>query len=93
MQKSTLVEAQESAGFFEPDQRLAMGGFFNFILFFSNIGAAATSEPQGALKEAIDKHFTDFSGFKEAFKMVVQNRCQPGWVWLGLLADGRLIIT
>ena len=25
--------------------------------------------------------------------MTVQNRFQPGWVWLGLLADGRLIIT
>ena len=45
MQKSTLVEAQESAGFFEPDQRVCLGGLFNQIFFFSNIGAAAPGEP------------------------------------------------
>jgi superoxide dismutase len=45
------------------------------------------------LKDTIDKHFTDFNGFKEAFKKVVQSRFLPGWVWLGTTGDGKLIIT
>lgn len=47
------------------------------------------------MKEAIDKHFTDFNGFKEAFKKVVNSRFLPGWVWLGILNDGsgKLVIA
>jgi hypothetical protein len=56
MQKSTLVEAQESAGFFEPDQRVCLGGLFNQIFFFSNIGAAQPGEPTGAVSLTIS-HF------------------------------------
>ena len=44
--------------------------------------------------DAIGKYFTDFEGFKEAFKKAVQDRATPGWVWLGLEASsGRLLVT
>ena len=71
--KTGLAEAQETAGFYEPEQRLNLGGLFNHLLFFSTLGDGnhATKEPQGKLKEAIDKHFTDFNGLKEAFKKVI----------------------
>ena len=92
------MEAQESAGFYEGDERVALGGLFNNMLFFSTLvsgGNEGDSEPQGKLKEAIDKKFTDFNGFKEAFKKSVQSRYLCGWVWLALLNDGsgNLIIA
>ena len=45
------------------------------------------------LSEAIDRKFTDFSGFKESFKRAVLGRALPGWVWLGVTAEGDLLIT
>ena len=47
------------------------------------------------MKEAIEKHFTDYSGFKEAFRKAVQSRFQSGWVWLCVVlnSDGKIIIT
>ena len=45
------------------------------------------------LADAISQYFTDFSGFKEAFKRAVMGRALPGWVWLGVCTDGRLLIT
>ena len=45
------------------------------------------------LLEAINKQFTDFDSFKEAFRSKVEKRFLPGWVWLILAADGSLIIT
>ena len=46
------------------------------------------------MKEAIDKYFTNFDGFKESFKKSVQSRFLPGWIWLGVLKDksGKLVI-
>ena len=50
--------------------------------------------PAPQLAEAIERHFTDFGGFKEAFRKAVVSRALPGWVWLGVdPADGRLMIT
>ena len=49
MQKSTLIEAQESAGFFEPGERCVLGGLFNQTFFFSTIGASQPGEPTGAV--------------------------------------------
>ena len=45
------------------------------------------------LEEAIAQYYTDFEGFKTAFKQAVMGRALPGWVWLGVAADGRLLIT
>ena len=75
MIKQTLAELQETAGFEEPLQRSALGGFFNLLFFLSILDAkAATKEPQGALLESIEKSFTDFESFKEAFKKVVAGK-------------------
>ena len=93
MKKETLIEAQQTAGFFEANERVCLGGYFNNLLFFKNLKGGANSEPSGKLAEAINKQFTDFSSFKEAFKKVVSQRFLPGWVWLGLLKDGNLIIS
>ena len=52
MQKSSIVEAQESAGFFEPDQRVCLGGLFNYLFFFSTLtGDNGGAEPTGAVSK------------------------------------------
>ena len=72
MKKQSLSEVQETAGFEEPKQRSALGGFFNILFFLSILDSKAeTKEPQGALLESIEKHFTNFDGLKEAFKKAV----------------------
>ena len=63
------------------------------MLFLSTLDStAAVKEPQAGLAEAIQKHFTDYASFKEAFKKAVQSRFAPGWVWLGV-KDGKLTIA
>ena len=88
-----LVEAQETASFFEPDERIALGGLFNVLFSFSTLNSARKQEaPSGALAEAIDKRFSNFDGLKEAFKKTVQTQFLPGWVWLAVTknADGSV---
>ena len=43
--------------------------------------------------EAVAHYYTDFEGLKTAFKQSVVGRALPGWVWLGVTKDGRLLIT
>ena len=84
-----LVAAQETAAFNEPKEKIALGGLFNVFFGFSILDAGRqVAEPQGALLEAINKRFTDFNGFKEAFKKTVENSFLPGWVWLAVSKDG-----
>ena len=45
------------------------------------------------LADAVSQYFTDFEGLKEAFKRAVMSRVLPGWIWLGVCSDGRLLIT
>ena len=87
------MEAQETASFFEPHERIALGGLFNVLFSFSTMRAECKQEgPSGALAEAIDKRFTDFDGLKAAFKKTVKNQFLPGWVWLAVTknADGTV---
>ncbi len=93
--KESLVEAQETAGFHEPPQRLALGGHFNHMLLWSVLRREgdAESAPEGSLAEAINKHYTSFEGLKAALLKTVMGRALPGWVWLGWTKGGELVIT
>ena len=73
-----------------------MGGVYNHLLMFAQLGAPvdnSENRPVGPLSDAISQYFTDFDGFKEAFRRAVLGRALPGWVWLGVCPDGRLLIT
>ena len=37
--------------------------------------------------------FTDFESFKSHFEKYALDKFLPGWVWLGLKQDGKLVIT
>jgi Fe-Mn family superoxide dismutase len=96
MAKETIIEAQETAGFNEPPQRLAIGGHFNFLLEWSTRGhqGSDVNKPCGKLLEQIEKQFTSFDGFRESFKKAVDSRILPGWVWLGVQkSKPDLVIT
>ena len=43
--------------------------------------------------DSMAQYYTDFDGFKTAFKQAVTSRALAGWVWLGVAKDGRLMIT
>ena len=45
------------------------------------------------MSESIAQYYTDFEGFKTAFRQAAVSRALPGWVWLGVAKDGRLLIT
>lgn len=94
--KTEFSENMETAGFNEPAQRLALGGVYNHMLLFSQLGGAvdnADNKPLGPLADSIAQYFTDFAGFKEAFTKAAISRVIPGWIWLGVCSDGRMLIT
>jgi superoxide dismutase len=50
--KEDFVEAQESAGMEEPEQRLAIGGHFNHVFMWATLksqGETSSPEPTGAV--------------------------------------------
>ena len=86
----------ETASFNDPPQRLALGGVYNHYLLFSSLGPStdnSENKPLGPLAEAISQYYTSFEGLKEAFLKAVMSRVLPGWVWLGVGSNGRLLIT
>jgi superoxide dismutase, Fe-Mn family len=68
------------------------GGHANHSLFWEILGPAGGS-PAGELAAAIDAAFGSFDAFKETFANAAATRFGSGWAWLGVAADGNLIVT
>lgn len=68
------------------------GGHANHSLFWSILGAGSTG-PAGDLAAAIDEAFGSFDAFKEAFSNAAATRFGSGWAWLGVTAEGGLVVT
>ncbi len=68
------------------------GGHANHSLFWSILGAGSTG-PSGELAAAIDAAFGSFDAFKEAFSNAAATRFGSGWAWLGVTAEGGLVVT
>ncbi|MCM3549984.1 superoxide dismutase [Alkalihalobacillus clausii] len=59
------------------------GGHLNHSLFWQVIAPpTGANEMSPALKEAIDKAFGNFEGFKETFTKAATTRFGSGWAWL-----------
>ncbi|PAF15131.1 superoxide dismutase [Shouchella clausii] len=59
------------------------GGHLNHSLFWQVIAPpTGANEMSPALKEAIDKAFGSFEGFKETFTKAATTRFGSGWAWL-----------
>ena len=63
------------------------GGVYNHNLYWEELIPGGSSEPTGALKEAIDKAFGSFEKFKEEFENAGKSRFGSGWAWL--VKDGN----
>lgn len=58
------------------------GGYVNHALFWEVLSPNGGGEPQGSLKEAIDKTFGSFAAFKEKFANAAATVFGSGWAWL-----------
>ncbi|MCX7788080.1 MAG: superoxide dismutase [Spirochaetes bacterium] len=58
------------------------GGHYNHSLFWTWMSPKGGGEPKGILKEAIDRTFGGFAGFKEKFSQAALGRFGSGWAWL-----------
>ena len=89
----------ENAGL-EDIIRKSSGGIFNnsaqvwnHTFYWNCLAPGAGGEPTGALAEAINRKFTSFAAFKEAFTKSAIGNFGSGWTWLVKKADGSVDIV
>lgn len=58
------------------------GGFYNHSLFWSVMNPEGRGRLSGELKDAIEKYFGSFDGFKDAFSKAAATQFGSGWAWL-----------
>ncbi len=68
------------------------GGFWNHTFFWETMTGEST-QPSGALKDAIDAQFGSLDALQEQFNTAGANQFGSGWAWLIVGADGKLAIT
>jgi Fe-Mn family superoxide dismutase len=80
--------------------KTAEGGIFNngaqvwnHTFFFMSLSPKGGGAPAGLLAEAINKEFSSFEKFKEAFSQAAATVFGSGWAWLVKKADGSLSIV
>lgn len=69
------------------------GGHYNHSMFWESLSATGGGEPKGALADAINSAFGDFTKFKDAFKKAGVGRFGSGWAWLSVDKGGKLVVT
>ena len=79
------------------DKRTAVrnngGGHVNHTFFWELLTPGGSSEPTGALAQAINSTFGSFDAFKEQFEAAGAGRFGSGWAWLVVDGSGNLQIT
>jgi len=68
------------------------GGHANHTLFWEVMAPDGGGEPTGAIGEAIQGKFGDFSSFREKFAAAGVGRFGSGWVWLVKSGNGVELI-
>lgn len=69
------------------------GGYYNHTLFWENMSPQGGGQPSGKLAAAIEKKFSGFDKFKEAFGNAAKGKFGSGWAWLILDKNNELQIT
>ena len=69
------------------------GGHVNHTMFWEIMTPNSPGKPTGALAEAINSTFGDFTSFQAAFNTAGKQRFGSGWVWLILNSQGELKIS
>ena len=68
------------------------GQVLNHVMYFEQFGHN-NHEPQGKIKEMIERDFLSVENFKKEFEQKGATLFGSGWVWLSANADGHLVIT
>lgn len=68
------------------------GQVLNHVMYFEQFGAG-NHEPQGRIKEMIDRDFGSVEDFKKEFEQKGATLFGSGWVWLSADSEGHLVIT
>jgi len=68
------------------------GGYYNHNLFWPMLTPNGGGEPTGAIADAINQKFQNFSQFKEAFAQAALDQFGSGWAWLCKNDIGELFI-
>lgn len=66
---------------------------WNHTFYWNCLSPNGGGEPQGALRDAINKRFGSFDKFKEEFSTVAIKTFGSGWAWLVKKPDGNLDIV
>ena len=66
------------------------GGYYNHNLFWEVMAPNAGGNPTGELAAAIDKAYTSFEAFKDAFSNAAATQFGSGWAWLCVHKGGAV---
>ncbi|TGA97702.1 superoxide dismutase [Sporolactobacillus shoreae] len=69
------------------------GGHYNHSLFWKILIPGGSKEPQGKLKQAVDRELNGFEAFSKQFSHAAESQFGSGWAWLVLDRQGRLGVT
>lgn len=69
------------------------GGYLNHALLWETLKPGGSSEPTGALAEAIHGAFGSFDAFKTTFEQAAAGQFGSGWGWLVVDPFGALKVT
>jgi len=83
-----LDSAPEAA---RKDLRNQGGGHYNHSLFWQTLKKADNAAPSGELAKAIDKSFTSFAKWQDAFSDAAMKTFGSGWAWL-VWRGGKLVV-
>ena len=68
------------------------GGFYNHNLYWKVMAPGGSSQPGGALLDAINESFGSLEKFREAFVQAALTRFGSGWAWL-VLQNNKLVVS
>lgn len=66
---------------------------WNHIFYFFQFAPNAKHEPEGKLREQIEKQFGGVEAFKDEFEKAGKTLFGSGWAWLSADSQGNLFIT
>ncbi len=69
------------------------GGFYNHNLYFSTMSPSGGGQPEGPLKDALEKTFGSFSDFQNQLSGLAAGQFGSGWGWLSANRDGKLVLS
>lgn len=69
-----------------------MGGHWNHSFFWQLMTPGGAKEPTGKLKAAIDEAFGSVAAMQDAVNKAGLGRFGSGWAWLGVGAQGKLVV-